>query len=113
MALAHRVALELSGFILRDDDVVMHRCDNPPCCNPAHLSIGTAAENSRDAQRKGRNARGEQHGAAKLREQQVAEIRRRLRNGERGVDVAREYGISQAQVCRIARRQRWRAEENA
>jgi hypothetical protein len=46
---AHRMVLKLTGASLEDSDVVMHSCDNPPCVNPAHLSIGTQLDNIRDA----------------------------------------------------------------
>lgn len=52
--LAHRLAfIEAFGGSI-DGLVVMHLCDNPPCCNPEHLRLGTMAENMADAQRKGR-----------------------------------------------------------
>lgn len=53
--LAHRVALHLeSGVDLDADYVVLHRCDNPRCVNPKHLSIGTHADNVKDMALKGR-----------------------------------------------------------
>jgi hypothetical protein len=42
--------------------MVCHSCDNPPCCNPDHLSLGTSSSNLEDAARKGRMARGNKHG---------------------------------------------------
>jgi hypothetical protein len=54
---AHRVALALSLGVDVDElrgCVVRHSCDNPPCCNPAHLSSGTQADNMSDAWDKGR-----------------------------------------------------------
>lgn len=51
---AHRLALELSGVEIPTGMVVMHSCDNPPCCNPAHLAVGTTADNNRDMMSKGR-----------------------------------------------------------
>jgi hypothetical protein len=63
---AHRVAWELGhGREIPKSDVeivVMHSCDNPPCCNPAHLSLGTDAENQADCVAKGRKSRGPEHG---------------------------------------------------
>lgn len=52
--LAHRYALTLSGVALSGEDVVLHSCDNPPCVNPSHLSVGTQAENIRDMIGRGR-----------------------------------------------------------
>lgn len=52
---AHRVAFALAGTIPPDDLMACHQCDNPPCCNPAHLFLGTAADNLGDMAAKGRN----------------------------------------------------------
>lgn len=54
MRLAHRVMWEAVHGAIPDGLVVMHACDNPPCCNPAHLGLGTVADNNADRDRKGR-----------------------------------------------------------
>jgi hypothetical protein len=53
---AHRVAYEMANGPIPDGLVVMHICDNPPCCNPNHLRLGTVADNNNDRDQKGRNA---------------------------------------------------------
>lgn len=108
----HRVAWELTNGPIPDGLHVCHRCDNPPCCNPDHLFLGTRSDNMRDAWAKGRGVHqvmhGEQHGMAKVTEADVREIRTRYAAG--GVTqaaLAAVYGISDVQVSNIVRHKNW------
>ncbi len=59
---AHRLAyMTAHGVDLPKEVLVLHHCDNPPCCNPAHLRPGTNAENHRDMEIRGRMQTGENH----------------------------------------------------
>lgn len=52
--IAHRAAYIVTHGPISADQVVRHTCDNPPCCNPAHLLLGTQADNIQDAIGRGR-----------------------------------------------------------
>jgi hypothetical protein len=107
--LAHRVAYHLTHKTSLQGFVLLHRCDNPPCCNPSHLKPGTQADNVADAHAKGRMSPpphpcGEDSPRARLTAADVAAIRRRYAQG--GVlqrELAAEYGVAQTSVSRIVR----------
>jgi hypothetical protein len=107
---AHRLALKFSGVDLPDNKCALHRCDNPPCCNPFHLFAGTKADNTADMHKKGRGfvpsaACGSQHRNAKLNEEQVLAIRS-FKGSQ--VSAAKAFGVSQGTVWRIQRGLAWR-----
>jgi len=92
---------------------VLHRCDIPQCVRPDHLFLGTHADNMRDMANKGRckpaSMPGESHPSAKLKANDVIEIRRRYAaGGIRQKDLAFEFGVTQPLVGMIIRRQAWR-----
>lgn len=107
--LAHRAAFVLSGGVLTEAaPLVLHSCDNPPCCNPRHLSAGTHRANTRQAIERGRYValRGEANGHSKLTAADVAEIRRRYVKGSSGV-LAREFGVHRTLIWQIATGKVW------
>jgi hypothetical protein len=109
VALAHRVAWELANGPIPDGLNVLHRCDVPPCVAIEHLFLGTTADNIADKMAKGRQARGEKAGNAKLTPELVRQIRDRYAAG--GISqhkLAKESRTSVANVCLIVNRKHWR-----
>lgn len=97
---AHRIAYRLKHGSISEGAVIRHECDNPPCCNPAHLKAGTHADNHYDCVKKGRHARGESHGLAKLTEREVRLIREH-KEGWTHAEIARAFQVSRSTVTRL------------
>lgn len=106
---AHRYGYTLKVGPIPDGLWVLHRCDNPPCQNPAHWFLGTAGDNNEDRHSKGRSQgpRGEQAGHARLSESQITEIRSLYLSGTPQREIADRYSISRPTVSGIVRGARW------
>jgi hypothetical protein len=103
----HRAIWEIVFGFIPERLCVLHKCDNPPCANPAHLFLGTKADNIADMVSKGRQRgpRGTQHGNAKLTWDQVHAIRV---DGRTQLKIGKAYGINQTAVSAIKRGTRWK-----
>lgn len=99
------MATRLVWFIANGADpyplFVLHRCDNTKCCNPAHLFLGTQADNMIDKSRKSR-------GGGKLIAWQVLQIRKEIALGRSDQSIGAEYGVSYMTIRRIRLDIYWR-----
>lgn len=108
----HRLACEMAYGPIPPKMHCCHSCDNPPCCNPAHLRVDTPSANAldRESRKRGnrRDMRGQENYSSKLTEQQAVEIVRRYAAG--GVSqrfLASEYGVSQTCVWALLTGRAW------
>jgi hypothetical protein len=113
LIMAHRLAWILTYGPIPEGLSVCHHCDNPPCCNPSHLFVGTQADNVMDAMKKGRQRMpmlsGADHGQAKLTWPKVQEIRKlyKMHHISQYV-IGNLYGVSQGQIWHIITGKHWR-----
>lgn len=94
---AHRVSYFLINGELTPGLVIIHKCDNPKCVNPAHLNQGTQAENMSTVPDWGRN-KFEVNGRMKLSDDAIIEI---LQGGKSDRHYARKYGVDHKSIPRI------------
>lgn len=120
----HRLIYTISHGPIPEDMWVLHKCDNPPCCNPNHLFLGTSQDNVADRHNKGRDARGERGGwkqhpesilygersfLSKMTNDQVREMRRLYETGRyRKSDLARMFSLSKQAAGKIINGETWR-----
>jgi hypothetical protein len=75
--------------------MVLHSCDNPACCNPAHLRLGTHADNMRDVALRHRS------GLRKLSDDDIAAIRQTPRGYGANVALGKQYGVTAQTILEI------------
>jgi hypothetical protein len=96
---------------------VCHKCDNPPCCNPNHLFLGTSDDNSKDRVKKGRSdythaAKGEDQGFSKLTKEDVHKIRKLYKyKGYTHRRLGYKFGVTHQNISAILNNQSWKGEE--
>jgi hypothetical protein len=106
---AHQIAWILSGNKIEDNQMIRHMCNNPSCCNPNHLNVGTAKDNALDCVNSGRTMVGSKNPSSKLTEQDVKEIKQELANGKKlGAMLGRKYGVSKVIISDIKHNKTWR-----
>ena len=95
---APKVDRDTSGFLL-------HKCDNPICCNPAHLFVGSQLDNIRDRDSKNRHAdfRGDKNPNSKFTKEQISQMKQEYANGKTAKFLAQEQGVSYSCMKRLLR----------
>jgi hypothetical protein len=104
---AHRFSWALSYGKIPDGMGVLHKCDNPSCCNPRHMFLGTPTDNDLDRDQKGRQARGERSGNSKLKESDIIEIRKLYDMGYSQEKISIQFGVSQTTISSIMTGRTW------
>lgn len=100
---AHELALSFTTGEVRIPGLdTCHACDNPPCCNPAHLTFASRLVNVRQMHERGRARK-----SSTLTVADVRTIRERRASGARQIDLARDFGVSDGQISMIVRGLRW------
>jgi hypothetical protein len=102
---ASRLALAFKMTLLNGVLQACHSCDNPPCCNPAHLFPGTNETNRLDMINKGRRVTWRTAHGRKLEPEHVRYIREHP--GERGCDLAERFGVSRATITNVRKGDTW------
>lgn len=112
-AVAHRLVYILTFGDIPAGLIVRHTCDNPPCCNPRHLLLGTTKDNSLDMVSRGRHRgytagfQGEAHPRAKLSIQKAKAIRQKFSKGVPMLNMAKEYNVSPAAIWQVLQGNSW------
>jgi DNA-binding XRE family transcriptional regulator len=107
---AHRVAYEFGVGPIPDGLFVLHECDNPKCCNPAHLRVGTQAENIRQCVERGRKHVSSIRATSKLTHEKAAQIRSLYATGNYTQEqLAKLFGVTGERIHAVIHGRAWKA----
>jgi hypothetical protein len=108
----HFKAHRLSYYLQYGKDpigwLVQHKCDNPKCCNPFHLELGTEKTNAEDRNRKNRTVKGEDISWCKQTKETVLEIRKLHSAGVKTKEIATKFNVTENYVICVALRRFWK-----
>jgi hypothetical protein len=102
----HRLVWVMKKGPIFPNECILHKCDNPKCCNIEHLFIGTKTQNTEDMVSKDRHAKGFVISHSKLFDDDVIEIRKR--NDVDSSVLAETFGVSIRTINSIRSRQTWK-----
>ena len=104
----HRVMFSIFNNYIPEKLCVCHKCDNPLCCNPEHLFLGTLNDNVQDCINKGRRniPKGEKHYKTNLKNVDIIEIRKDTRSPKL---IAKDYSVSVPTIYDIKTKHTWKS----
>jgi hypothetical protein len=107
---AHRMSYHMHYGVHPGEMFVCHRCDNRRCVRPSHLFLGTAADNTRDMDQKGRGRlRGERNGYSSMSTEDIPYIREWARQGFSQAKIAKAFSVHRETIGCILRGHTWRS----
>lgn len=104
---AHRFSWMTSYGNVPNGLHVCHTCDNRRCVNPAHLFLGTNADNMKDKIEKGHQTRGSEYVRSKLTEADIPKIIELYNKGKSQCALGKIFGVQQTTISLVLRRERW------
>jgi hypothetical protein len=104
----HRASWLIHFGPIPEGMMVLHKCDNRKCVNPAHLFVGTAKDNTADMFNKGRGSEGDRHPNAKITAKIAIRIRRLRTGGFRPMQIARRLKLPPGVVRHVCQGTTWK-----
>jgi hypothetical protein len=106
--LVHRIVYDKLCEPIPEGLIVRHKCDNPSCCNPAHLAVGTHADNARDSIERGRKTINQSPMYANLSADIAKSMRDDYATGAYSFrKLAKRYGCSLGMAFQVVANRRW------